>query len=803
MAVREATIWFEPASSIGPRSTQETFVFQDPVVAAVIGLSGYSVNFIDTPGRPFGRFELVLEREIVANVVTVDVRFLLRDWSGTIDDQYEGRIDFVVIAELEQSSEVRDDLFITGMEFTQATQFFRSAGQEDNTLPLVSGKDTAIRVYVDYDDTSGLPAITSLSGSLEVVTAAGTFEVDAPLPITPRSNEEITRTEAGHTLNFVIPGDACRGALAVRCRVFDASTPSQRSPLVERTLVFIEASPVRVFGVGLSWSATAPSLPAPTRDDLEGQLGLARKLFPTPDVLINGFTTVNLTSTNVSDTTTGAAIFGAVLDLLWDMRGDSLDIYYGLVPAGADPMPVGGMDGRGRPGVAASFINPSMGNWYVAHELGHALGLKHAPTRGPNPPAGPDPDYPAYSPYPSGSIGEIGFDSATNTAFNPATTFDVMGYIASVWISPYHYLRLLEETLFANVGGGFFAHQEEAVLFLGLSIDRLQRVTRRPSFHYPAPTQASHAEHTCYTVELIDACSNTLTCLPLAEDDPCAAPCWPHIFRVALPFPSAARRLLVWKDKTLLYEECIPEPPRVSVHCALVPQGILVRWTVEDTNTRQCDLWSLVQYRDRDGTWRGLLPRTQEREALVPFSLVPGQPRIQLRVLATSGIATGVAMCESVIPDPRPPALFLDFTAIPGEPPIPVPGAVPVPLTRPGRPGLIRARLSDESGRTDSAPRLRWFDQDGRPIGQGATLDLRRLPRTVRHVSVLAASDRGVGVRRRTWRVKRDGGAVQLVPLDPAEGSYERPEDTRPGGKTQPDATTDETCDHDHPQKEA
>jgi hypothetical protein len=84
----------------------------------------------------------------------------------------------------------------------------------------------------------------------------------------------------------------------------------------------------------------------------------------------------------------------------------------------------------------------------AAQEIGHAFGRHHAPCdnamRCDNP-ASTDDSYPDYGTFPSDSIGEIGFDPATNAAFDPATTFDFMGYSGgTLWVSPYTYLGLLD-----------------------------------------------------------------------------------------------------------------------------------------------------------------------------------------------------------------------------------------------------------------------------------------------------------------------------------------------------------------------
>ena len=68
------------------------------------------------------------------------------------------------------------------------------------------------------------------------------------------------------------------------------------------------------------------------------------------------------------------------------------------------------------------------------HEIGHTLGLSHAPCGGAS---GADPDFP----YTDGGIGALGFDIATQQLLDTQHR-DVMGYCGPVWISDYHYALL-------------------------------------------------------------------------------------------------------------------------------------------------------------------------------------------------------------------------------------------------------------------------------------------------------------------------------------------------------------------------
>jgi hypothetical protein len=76
-------------------------------------------------------------------------------------------------------------------------------------------------------------------------------------------------------------------------------------------------------------------------------------------------------------------------------------------------------------------------NVIFVHEMGHALGLNHAPC---GPAGGPDSRFP----YAGGHTGTWGYDALARALVDPATTFDVMSYCTPVWISDFDYALLGE-----------------------------------------------------------------------------------------------------------------------------------------------------------------------------------------------------------------------------------------------------------------------------------------------------------------------------------------------------------------------
>src|ERR1700685_4038285 len=101
MELRAGSLDFsQPLSGSGPRTASTTIVFPRAVNTAVAGLNGYFAEFSGQNDHNFGLLEVKLDTTINENTVTVNGTFGLRDWSGNWDDEYDGNIGFVVVADL-------------------------------------------------------------------------------------------------------------------------------------------------------------------------------------------------------------------------------------------------------------------------------------------------------------------------------------------------------------------------------------------------------------------------------------------------------------------------------------------------------------------------------------------------------------------------------------------------------------------------------------------------------------------------------------------------------------------------------
>ena len=234
MEKRTGSLTFASSEGSGPRTANRVFNFTSPVSQAIAILTGKSFGFSEEDGdHHVGRITTRLETSIDDDVVTVNGIFGVRDWSNEWDDRYEGSMQFVLLAELDTTA-LLSNLSITGIEFNQATQFFRSqlhldpaSAGADNSIPLIAGKDLVARVFVDTGDDPARPSIGQVTGELQIRSGGGTWNAIAPLngPIDPIRDEDIRRNNADATLNFLIPGAFAQDQLEVRVRAFDSSVP--------------------------------------------------------------------------------------------------------------------------------------------------------------------------------------------------------------------------------------------------------------------------------------------------------------------------------------------------------------------------------------------------------------------------------------------------------------------------------------------------------------------------------------------------------------------------------------------------
>ncbi|MDQ4052424.1 MAG: hypothetical protein M3237_06955 [Actinomycetota bacterium] len=793
MEVRETTLTFSVARGSGPMTANRTLVFPREVDDAVAAVRGYQVGFAGDDHH-VGLLEVALDTAVDQNTVTVNGRLGCRDWSGTWDDDYGGSIQVAVLADLVSATEPppRGDLQVVDVETNQATQFFRAADhldtgnvRPDNSIPLVAGKSTGVRAYVDYDATSGLPAITNLTGEL-IVSSGGAQTTLAPLAtINPRRAAEIDRGMVGHTLNFLIPGAWCDGNIEIRLRVFDATAPGQKSAAAQRTLRFVRVNPMRVYAVGINYTGAGLNLPAPVETDFASTFDYARRVWPTGDILFSGYTTLEFDESLAGTASEGCGSgFNSLLDDLRDIKGDTDDLVYGLLPNGT---PLTGVGGCGGSGAGTGMVG---GGQTAAHEAGHAVGRDHAPCDDSgrcDSPLNTDGSYPRYGSYVSDSIGEFGFDVENNVVFDPASSQDFMGYSGSNWISPHTYAALFSKgdpspstgaapawvsaymgTAASEYVGGArrrppsrlppeprpeWIKKREPVLFLRVTVDNEEdeKAQVHPSFTYHA-LRRPRGEATNVEAHVLDEDGAIIACTYLHRTcSSCDADCGPVDLIGEVPLTAEPHRLVIRRHKQVLVRHLFEDPVEVRCDWSRTENGDLeLTWEGKGSGA---EIWYLVQWRDRGGVWRGAAPRTTDTRMVLPRRfLYASKDEIQIRVLATELLTTS--------------GCVLKFDGCHEEPPV----SISVYDTGPA----VAALAVDPLGRQLPGRYLTWFDDDGGEIGRGERLPKGMFADWSLPTGTLHVVPSGLGVTRDEALAAVDLGVVSPGSSRPP-GSREHP----------------------------
>lgn len=99
MEIRTSSIAFSRARGTFPRSQSSTVSFPANVRQAVALLTGADFGFSPRDDHHLGMVDVRVNSSVAGANVTVTATLGVRDWSGDVDDDYEGTVYFAVIAE--------------------------------------------------------------------------------------------------------------------------------------------------------------------------------------------------------------------------------------------------------------------------------------------------------------------------------------------------------------------------------------------------------------------------------------------------------------------------------------------------------------------------------------------------------------------------------------------------------------------------------------------------------------------------------------------------------------------------------
>ena len=342
-------------------------------------------------------------------------------------------------------------------------------------VPLVAGEDALLRVFVTaaMETTEGIPDVRArfyLNGSeRHVVDIPG---ISTPIPT------EVDEGDLAMSANAEIPGWLIQPGLEMVVEidpdgVLDASLGvARRIPQEGRLAVEAREMPVLDLTViPFLWSSDPDSaiigLVEGMAADPEGHALLedTHVLLPVGEIDVTARAPVASTSNNVYDLLPQTE----AVRVLEGGGGHYMGMMSGVV-TGAGGLAY--LSGR------SNFSQPYSGT--IAHELGHNMGLRHAPCGGA---PGPDPSFP----YPDGATGAWGYDFRRGHLV-PATRRDHMTYCDPDWTSDYHFTNALSHRL-ADENASAAAHATPAVrsLLLWGGVDTTGTSFLNPAFVANAP----------------------------------------------------------------------------------------------------------------------------------------------------------------------------------------------------------------------------------------------------------------------------------------------------------------------------
>lgn len=326
---------------------------------------------------------------------------------------------------------------------------------------VVQGKKSLIRASVAPQP--GF-APRALRGVLTLDNAGARVDVASERTISSASNADDTNT----TFDFQVDGELITGSTQLSVSLLEtscspaAASPGARVPAAGAEPLAAELiDPLHVVLVPITIGGrtpdTSPAQLARLRDELLAY-------YPVPDVEVTARAPISYTGTFAA---TGSG-WSTVLSLVGRTRQQDAPAanvyYYGVITPAAtfrDYCRAGCVSGlapqtvfvsrSNQIGLGVGFTDAASANT-MAHELGHAHGLPHAPcTRGGSI-DGADPRYP----YAGAKIGSRGWDSRTDKLISPATHVDLMSYCNPTWISDYHYEKVAARAKAVNAAA--FVH---------------------------------------------------------------------------------------------------------------------------------------------------------------------------------------------------------------------------------------------------------------------------------------------------------------------------------------------------------
>jgi Tol biopolymer transport system component len=639
------------------------------------------------------------------------------------------------------------NLSISHIEVTQATQDIT------NTIPLIAGKPTLVRVYLDCG--VGCTSMPDVIGNLQASgPAGGVLMVQESATAYHPASWIDQRNDLGKTLNFMVPTHILTGTVTL--------TATASGVITHETFTFNNVPPLRIAYVSIEYQGAVPN--AIRIDNAQTYL---ESIYPVNNV--DYFRVPILESYRGSHQYSEVL---AYLNRLWrwyDMHGWPQPNGRPAQLFGWVPHATWGFDGWSDPfwnsgASRVAFGSDTQQNFVhqmtMAHEIAHNLGRRHPFDETGNP---PPPDnrcdlgdigWP-YDETPDDenyyfAIHDSGFDFdfyRPGTIVNETTDEFMEGAhcgadaFSDKWISPYTY-RGLYESIPGFVSGRAMHLQsfetimvDQPVLLISGRVFSDTTAELDTAYQITTTQIVSQSVGTgyCLSLEGNGGVSLSNSCFDLSFLDPeWGMPQSVAAFVRVLPYDPAAVRLVLKQGTNELAERLISaNPPTVTLASPnggqVISGTVDVTWTAGDADGDPLT-YALSYSADNGQTWYHLGIAITDTHLLIDTDALPGNTQAIFRVMASDGINTASDSSDNV------------FTVLRHRPEASILSPNEGFILAPGQPLLLRGRGYDVEDGILTDGMLSWTSSLSGDLGSGRTLVVPELE-TGNHTITLAVTD--------------------------------------------------------------